>query len=114
MIPEKKSEAINVEIRVEHYGFYSNDRCLGDVSKSYRDWVEKTTGKKWDDYNCGDWSTDIEMIDQWIVDTGQPYDTLWSEKNDGIYLVCKDWSKTIYESQVKYDQYVEHTKTEQG
>jgi hypothetical protein len=54
------------------------------------------------------------MIDQWIVETGQPYDTLWSEKDDGIYLVCQDWSKRIYEAQVKYNQYVEHTKTEQG
>ena len=61
----------------------------------YRDWVEKTTGIKWDDYGCGDWSTDIEMIDQWIVDTDQPYDTLWSEKDDGIYLVSKKWSKEL-------------------
>mgnify|MGYP005989914313 FL=1 len=95
MIPQAKSECINVEIRLNHYGFYSNDKCLGDVSKSYRDWVEKTTGKKWDDYSCGDWSTDIEMIDQWIVDTDQPYDTLWSETDDGIYLVDKQWSKKL-------------------
>ena len=95
MIPQAKSECINVEIRLTHYGFYSNDRCLGDVSQSYRDWVEKTTGKKWDDYGCGDWSTDIEMIDQWIVDTDQPYDTLWSETDDGIYLVDKQWSKKL-------------------
>jgi hypothetical protein len=52
-------------------------------------------GKKWDDYDCGSWSTDIEMIDQWIVDTDQPYDTLWSETDDGIYLVDKQWSKKL-------------------
>ena len=95
MIPQAKSECINVEIRLTHYGFYYNDKCLGAVSKSYRDWVEKTTGKKWDDYSCGDWTYDIDMIDKWIVDTDQPYDTLWSETDDGIYLVDKQWSKKL-------------------
>jgi hypothetical protein len=38
------------------------------------------------------WTTDIEMIDDWIEETNQPYETLFSEKDDGIYIVDKDWN----------------------
>ena len=31
--------------------------------------------------------------DDWIEETNQPYETIWSEKDDGIYLVDKDWRK---------------------
>jgi len=92
---KKQTETIDVAITVDHYGFYPNDRCLGDISKSYRDWIEKTHLVKWDDYECGSLMTDVEMIDDWIEETNQPYETLWSEKDDGIYLVDKDWRKQI-------------------
>ena len=39
--------------------------------------------------------TDVEMIDDWIEETNQPYETLFSEKDDGIYIVDKDWRKKI-------------------
>ena len=38
------------------------------------------------------------MIDDWIEETNQPYETLWSEKNNGIYIVDKDWKTKSYES----------------
>ena len=41
------------------------------------------------------WTTDIEMIDDWIEETNQPYDTLFSEKDDGIYIVDKNWEETM-------------------
>jgi hypothetical protein len=41
------------------------------------------------------WTTDVEMIDDWIEQTSQPYETLYSERYDGIYLVDKDWRKQI-------------------
>ena len=90
---KKQTETIDVAITVDHYGFYPNDYALGEVCSSYKEWVEFTTEKEWQDYECGSWSTDIEMIDDWIEETNQPYETLWSEKNDGIYLVDKDWRK---------------------
>jgi len=39
--------------------------------------------------------TDVGMMDVWIEETNQPYQTLWSERYDGIYLVDKDWRKQI-------------------
>jgi len=92
---KKQTETIDVEITVDHYGFYPNDHALGEIYSSYRKWVEFTTEKEWQDYESGSWSTDVEMIDHWIEETNQPYETLWSEKNDGIYLVDKDWRKKI-------------------
>ena len=38
------------------------------------------------------WTTDIEMIDDWIEETNQPYETLFSEKDDGIYIVDENWN----------------------
>ena len=92
---KKQTETIDVEITVDHYGFYPNDYAFGETYSSYRKWVEFTTEKEWQDYECGSWRTDVEMIDDWIEETNQPYETLWSEKNDGIYLVDKDWRKKI-------------------
>jgi len=90
---KKQKETISVDITMEHYGFYYNDEHFGNVHKPYRDWVIKKTGiKKWQDYHCGMWTTDIEMIDDWIKETNQPYETLFSEKDDGIYIVDKDWN----------------------
>ena len=98
---EKKrvTESIDVEITVEHYGFYHSDEHFGNKHKPYRDWVVKQGHdigiKKWSDYSSGMWTTDVEMIDDWIEETNQPYETLWSERYDGIYLVDKDWRKQI-------------------
>ena len=66
---KKQTETINVEITVDHYGFYPNDRCLGDVSKSYKDWVEKTHLVKWDDYECGSLMTDVEIF---LIGSSEP------------------------------------------
>ena len=98
---KKQKETISVDIEITHYGFYHNDHHLGNEHKPYRDWVIKKTGiKEWDDYHSGMWATDIEMIDDWIRETNQPYDTLYSEKHDGIYLVDENFSKLLeqYES----------------
>ena len=96
---KKQTETINVEITVDHYGFYHSDEHFGNKHKPYRDWVVKVSYdigvKKWSDYFSGMCMTDVEMIDDWIEETNQPYETLWSEKNDGIYLVDKDWRKKI-------------------
>ena len=35
----------------------------------------------------GNETTDIEMIDDWIEETSQPYETIFSERHDGIYIV---------------------------
>jgi hypothetical protein len=95
---EKKrvTETIDVAITVKHYGFYHSDEHFGNEHKPYRDWVVKQTGiKKWSEYHSGMWTTDVEMIDDWIEQTNQPYETLWSEKNDGIYIVNKNWRTNI-------------------
>ena len=93
---KKETETISVDITVDHYGFYHSDEHFGNENKEYRDWVVKKTNiKKWDDYSSGMCMTDVEMIDDWIEETNQPYETLWSEKKDGIYLVDKDWRKKI-------------------
>jgi len=94
---KKQTETISVDITVEHYGFYHSDEHFGNEHKPYRDWIVKVNHdigvKKWSDYYSGMCMTDVEMIDDWIEETNQPYETLWSEKNDGIYLVDKDWRK---------------------
>lgn len=91
-----KKETISVDINVEHYGFYHNDQHFGNEHEPYRDWVIKKTGvKKWEDYHPGMWTTDIEMIDNWIEETKQPYETLFSEKDDGIYILPKKWQERI-------------------
>jgi len=93
---KKQTETINVEITVEHYGFYHSDEHFGNEHEPYRFWVVQTSDiKKWEDYHSGMFTTDVEMIDDWIEETNQPYETLYSEKNDGIYLVDKDWRKQI-------------------
>jgi len=93
---KKQTETINVEITVEHYGFYHSDEHFGNEHEPYKFWVVQTTDiKKWEDYHSGMFTTDVEMIDDWIEETNQPYETLYSEKNDGIYLVDKDWRKQI-------------------
>ena len=93
---KKKTETISVDITVDHYGFYHSDKHFGNEYEPYKFWVVQTTDiKKWDDYNSGMFTTDVEMIDDWIEETNQPYETLWSEKDDGIYLVDKDWRKKI-------------------
>ena len=93
---KKQTETIDVAITVDHYGFYHSDEHFGNEHKPYRDWiVKKASIKSWDDYSSGMCMTDIEMIDDWIEETNQPYETLWSEKDDGIYLVDKDWRKQI-------------------
>ena len=87
---KKQTETISVDITIDHYGFYHNDEHFGNEHKPYRDWVVKKTGiKKWEDYHPGMWTTDVEMIDDWIEETNQPYETLFSEKDDGIYIVDK-------------------------
>ena len=88
-------ESINIEVSVKHYGFYSNDACVGDKFKSYRDWIETKTGKNFEEYSPGSYATDMEMVQDWIEETNQPYEALWSESDDGIYLVDKDWKKQI-------------------
>ena len=93
---KKQTETINVEITVEHYGFYHSDEHFGNEHEPYKFWVVQTSDiKKWEDYHSGMFTTDVEMIDDWIEETNQPYETLYSEKNDGIYLVDKDWRKQI-------------------
>ena len=96
---KKKRETISVDITMNHYGFYHSDWQLGNEHKPYRDWVLKKGHdigvKKWDDYHSGMWTTDIEMIDDWIEETSQPYETIFSERHDGIYIVDKDWEKKI-------------------
>jgi len=88
---KKQTETISVDITLDHYGFYHSDQHFGNKHKPYADWLEKTTGKKLEDYHSGEWKTDTEMIDDWIEETNQPYETLFSEKDDGIYIVDKDW-----------------------
>ena len=88
---KKQTETISVDITLDHYGFYHNDEHFANEHKPYKDWLEKTTNKKLEDYQCGEWKTDTEMIDDWIEETNQPYETLFSEKDDGIYIVDKDW-----------------------
>ena len=34
-------------------------------------------------------------VDDWIEETSQPYETIFSERHDGIYIVDKDWEKKI-------------------
>ena len=92
---KKQTETIDVAITVDHYGFYHSDEHFGNEHEPYKKWVEFTTEKEWDDYSSGMCMTDVEMIDDWIEETNQPYETLWSEKKDGIYLVDKDWRKKI-------------------
>ena len=93
---KKQTETISVDITIDHYGFYHNDEHFGNEHKSYRDWVVKKTGiKKWEDYHPGMWTTDVEMIDNWIEETNQPYETLFSKKDDGIYIVDKNWSMKL-------------------
>jgi len=94
-----KIENINIELAIKHYGFYHSDQHFGNKHKPYRDWVLKYCHdigiKKWSDYQSGMFKTDVEMIDDWIEGTSQPYETLWSERDDGIYIVDKDWKKQI-------------------
>ncbi len=93
---KKQTETISVDITIDHYGFYHNDEHFGNEHKPYRDWVVKKTGiKKWEDYHPGMWTTDVEMIDNWIEETNQPYETLFSKKDDGIYIVDKNWSMKL-------------------
>ena len=51
------------------------------------------------DCNASTWNTrdnsQLEMIDDWIEETSQPYETIFSERHDGIYIVDKDWEKKI-------------------
>ena len=95
-LKKQKGQTISVDITVDHYGFYHSDEHFGNEHKPYRDWiVKKANIKSWDDYSSGMCMTDVEMIDDWIEETNQPYETLYSEKNDGIYLVDKDWRKQI-------------------
>lgn len=92
---KKQTETISVDITIDHYGFYHNDEHFGNKHKPYRDWIVKYGHdigiKKWSDYHSGMWKTDTEMIDDWIEETNQPYETLFSEKDDGIYIVDKGW-----------------------
>ena len=92
---KKQKETISVDITMDHYGFYHNDAHFGEEHKPYADWIEKKTGKSFDDYQCGSYLTDVEMIDEWIEKTNQPYETLFSDKDDVIYIVDKDWEKKI-------------------
>jgi hypothetical protein len=96
---KKQKETISVDITINHYGFYLSDEHFGNVHKPYADWIVKNGHdigvKKWDDYSSGMWATDIEMIGRWIKKTKQPYETLWSEKDDGIYIVDEDWKEKI-------------------
>jgi len=98
---KKQKETISVDITMNHYGFYHSDEHFGNEHKPYRDWVVKKCKssdskiKKWEDYSSGMFTTDVEMIDDWIEETNQPYETLFSEKDDGIYIVDKDWEKKI-------------------
>ena len=96
---KKQTETINVEITVDHYGFYHSDEHFGNKHKPYRDWVVKVNYdigvKKWSDYFSGMCMTDVEMIDDWIEETNQPYETIFSERHDGIYIVDKDWEKKL-------------------
>ena len=93
---KKRTETISVDITLDHYGFYHSDEHFGNEHKPYADWVVKKTGiKKWSDYSAGMWTTDIEMIDDWIEETNQPYKTIFSERHDGIYIVDKDWEKKL-------------------
>ena len=100
---KKQKETISIDITINHYGFYYSDQHFGNVHKPYRDWViEKFKSsdckiEKWEDYNSGMFTTDVEMIDEWIEKTNQPYETLFSEKDDVIYIVDKDWEKKINE-----------------
>ena len=96
---KKQTETISVDITLDLYGFYHSDEHFGNKHEPYRDWIVKYGHdigvKKWSDYKSGMWKTDTEMIDDWIKETNQPYETLFSEKDDVIYIVDKDWKKKV-------------------
>ena len=91
-----KKEKINLEVRVQHYGFYNSDLDFAHKHKPYKDWLLKYTElKDIEDYECGQYDFDIEMIRRWIKKTKQPYEDVWSEYNDGIYILPKGWRERI-------------------
>ena len=93
---KKQTETIKVEINMDHWGFYHNDEHFGNEHKPYRDWVVKKTGIKWKNYSSGMWTSDQELMDEWIRETNQPYDTLYCDEGmGGIYLVDKNWNKKV-------------------
>ena len=51
---KKQTETISVDITLDHYGFYYSDEHFGREHKPYANWLEKTTGKKLEDYHSGE------------------------------------------------------------
>ena len=110
---KKQKETISVDITMNHYGFYHSDNHFGNEHKPYRDWVVKKTGiKEWDDYHSGMWTTDIEMIDDWIEEdigkgdltssaiTKKTGKANWIAKEEGIFcgvgIIQKIFKKIEY------------------
>ena len=85
-----ETATIKVEKTISHYGFFGNDWAYGEHDPEYREWIEKTTDKKWDDYNSGDWATDGEMLNDYCEQAKKPFKFLFCEEADGFYKVDKD------------------------
>ena len=84
-----KTATIQVKKTISHYGFFSDDWTYGEHDQEYKKWVEKITGKKWEDYGCGDWATDSEMLDDICKDNNKSFKFIFCENADGFYKVNK-------------------------
>ena len=82
-----ETATIKVEKTISHYGFFGNDWGYGEYDPEYRQWVEKKTGKKWEDYNCGDWATDSEMLDDFCTENNKSFKFIFCEEADGFYKI---------------------------
>jgi len=82
-----ETATIKVEKTISHYGFFGNDWAYGEHDPEYRQWVEKKTNKKWKDYNCGDWATDSEMLDDFCTENNKSFKFIFCEEADGFYKI---------------------------
>ena len=78
--------------------FFSTSQAFGNTEQIIPNgiyefiWKVQYTEEGTSDLLANDY---VEIIDDRIEETNQPYETLWSEESDGIYLVNKDWRKQI-------------------
>jgi len=84
-----ETATIQVKQTISHYGFFGNDHNYGEHDPEYRQWIEKTTGKKWDDYNSGDWATDGEMLEDFCTENNKQFEFIFCEERDGFYKIDK-------------------------
>jgi len=86
---KKQSATINMPTKVNHFGWFCDDKDFGNKYKPYQDWIEQKNHINWCCYESGMLDNDVDIMQRFCDIKKLNIQCYYDKETDGIYLIEK-------------------------